>query len=156
MGIVLLDINQSDTAEEVWALQHPAYRLEAALIGVADLPPLRDTIESLQACRETFWGYRNEEGELSGAISYEQDRDGRYTLCRLMVHPNYIRQGIGSLLLEHLLSELPKPSLCSVTAEVRNLPAIALYERYGFIRMDTYQPISGIRMLRLERLLDGQ
>jgi GNAT superfamily N-acetyltransferase len=151
MGIVSLDIRLSDVAEEVWALQHPAYQVEAALIGVADLPPLRDTIESLQTCGETFGGYRCESGELSGAISYEREREGCYTLCRLMVHPDYLRQGIGSLLIEHLLFELPKPSLCSVTAEIRNMPAIALYERYGFERKDTYQPVSRITMLRLER-----
>jgi GNAT superfamily N-acetyltransferase len=151
MGIVSLDIRYSDVAEEVWALQHPAYQVEAALIGVADLPPLRDTVDSLQACEETFLGYRNESEELAGVISYEREREGCYTLCRLMVHPDHFRQGIGSVLIEHLLSELPKPSLCSVSAEIRNMPAITLYERYGFERKDTYQPVSGITMLRLER-----
>ncbi|WP_256761254.1 GNAT family N-acetyltransferase [Cohnella sp. WQ 127256] len=151
MGVILLDIRQQEVAEEVWALQHPAYRIEAALIGVADLPPLQDTIQSLQACGESFWGYRNQDGELIGAISYEREKSGYYTICRLMVHPDCLRQGIGSTLMEHLLSELPPSTFWTVTAEVRNMPAIILYERFGFVRYETFKPIPGIEMLQLKR-----
>ncbi len=151
MGITPLDITDPEAAEEVWAVQHPAYRLEAALIGVAKLPPLLDTIESLQACGETFWGYRSSERELAGVISWEKEREGYYTLCRLMVHPEFLRRGIGSLLVEHFLTELPKNSTALVTAEVRNQPAIALYKRFGFVHLDTFQPVPEITMLRLQR-----
>lgn len=61
MEIKPLDIRLQEAAEEVWALQHPAYRVEAELIGVADLPPLRDTIQTLQSCGESFLGCWNEE-----------------------------------------------------------------------------------------------
>jgi ribosomal protein S18 acetylase RimI-like enzyme len=155
MSIISLDIRQLETAEEVWALQHPAYRLEAALIGVATLPPLMDTIESLQACGEVFWGYRDPDENLAGAVSYEEEREGLYTICRLMVHPDYLRQGIGSLLVKHLLFQLPDTAICTVTAEIRNLPAIALYERCGFKRLETFKPIPEITMLRLEHSPDG-
>ena len=140
-------------AEEVWALQHPAYRAEAVLIGVSDLPPLRDTIQSLQVCGETFLGYRDENGDLVGAVSYERETAESYTICRLMVHPDFHRQGIGSSLLQHLLSEKQhnKGITWTVTAEIRNLPAIALYERYGFVRIDSFKPIQGIELIRLVR-----
>ncbi|WP_167747103.1 GNAT family N-acetyltransferase [Cohnella luojiensis] len=151
MGIVSLDIRQRETAEEIWALQHPAYRLEAALIGVSDLPPLRDTIQSLQECGETFLGYRDSQGDLVGAVSCEKEKLEHYTICRLMVHPEHLRQGIGSLLMVRLLSEKPRNATWTVTAEVRNLPAIALYERFDFIRQETFKPIPSIEMLRLVR-----
>ncbi|MCD9026080.1 GNAT family N-acetyltransferase [Cohnella silvisoli] len=154
MGIVSLNIKEQEAAEEVWALQHPAYRVEAALIGVADLPPLQDTVKSLQTCGETFWGYRDDDsGELVGAVSYEREREGerRYTICRLMVHPDFMRRGIGRLMMEHILSDTPNSAAWTVTAEIRNLPAIILYERFGFMRSETFEPIPGITMLRLER-----
>ncbi|KIL36815.1 hypothetical protein SD71_05235 [Cohnella kolymensis] len=150
MGIVTLNIKDRDTAEEVWSLQHPAYRAEAALIGVLDLPPLQDTVESLQVCGETFFGYRVPDGELAGAVSFEQEGEMQYTLCRLMVHPAYFRQGIGSQLVNHLLSELPSGAICNVTAEIRNVPAIKLYERAGFIRTETFQPVFDITMVRMQ------
>lgn len=150
MNIVEMDITDRETAEEIWSLQHPAYRAEAALIGVSDLPPLQDTVQSLQSCGEKFFGYRAADGELAGAISFEQEEDLQYTLCRLMVHPNYFRQGIGKRLVERLLSELPAAATCNVTAEIRNIPAISLYERAGFVRKDTFQPVFDITMVRMQ------
>ncbi|RKP45798.1 GNAT family N-acetyltransferase [Cohnella endophytica] len=156
MEIISLDIKDRDTAEAIWALQHPAYRSEAALIGVTDLPPLRDTVESLQACGETFLGCRDEDGELNGAISYEQDSDSaepdHYTICRLMVHPDVHRQGIGRKLLDRLLSERPPGSRWTVTAEIRNTPALSLYGRFGFVARDSFKPIPDIELLRLVRM----
>jgi ribosomal protein S18 acetylase RimI-like enzyme len=152
MGIVVaLDIKQRETAEEVWALQHPAYRVEAALIGVSNLPPLLDTVKSLQTCGESFWGYREvEEGDLIGAISFELEREGYYAIRRLMVHPDFMRRGIGSILMKHLLSQSSPFARWTVTAEIRNLPAISLYGSFGFERMDTFEPIPGVTMQRLE------
>lgn len=139
-----------EEAEEVWALQHAAYRAEAALIGVAQLPPLQDTVDALIACRERFYGLRTTAGELAGAISCETDRQGRHTICRLMVHPDYHRQGIGSKLLAYLLEREPAPSW-TVTAEARNAPALALYEKSGFVRKGSLQPAPDITLVRLER-----
>ncbi len=156
MGIVSLDITQLEAAEEIWALQHPAYRVEAALIGVADLPPLRDTVQTLRACGETFWGYRDDGGDLIGAVSFEREQEGQYTLCRLMVHPNFLRRGVGSSLIEHILTLMPNHTVLTVTAEIRNLPAIALYERYGFVRYETFKPTTEITMLRLIRSPDSE
>jgi len=151
MKIQSLNIRLRETAEEVWALQHPAYRVEAALIGVADLPPLRDTIQTLQNCGEIFLGCRNEEGELVGAVSYETDGPGRFTICRVMVHPDFMRQGIGAKLLEAALTAELSSTIWSVTAEIRNLPALRLYERFGFERAETFEPVPEITMVRLVR-----
>jgi len=141
-------------AEEVWALQHPAYRAEAALIGVSDLPPLRDTIQSLRECGETFLGYREDNGDLVGAVSYEQEEENElYTICRLMVHPDFHRQGIGRTLLQRLLhgEQVNQAITWTVTAEARNYPAIALYEGFGFVRLDSFEPMKGIKLIRLVR-----
>lgn len=142
--------DDAEAAEEVWALQHAAYRVEADLIGVADLPPLQDTVESLRQSQETFIGLRGAEGELLGVIAYEQEQEGRYTICRVMVNPDYFRQGVGSRLLTHLLDAFPGVHW-SVTAEARNLPALALYERAGFARTGAFQPAPDITLVQLER-----
>ncbi|RED56717.1 GNAT family N-acetyltransferase [Cohnella lupini] len=151
MEVRMLDIRDKEIAEEIWALQHPAYRVEAELIGVSELPPLSDTVASIQACGETFLGCRDAQGDLVGAISYEKEKDGRFTICRVMVDPGYHRQGIGKQLLQRLLAEQSPGALWSVTAEVRNIPAIGLYERFGFVGQDTFSPMQGIELLRLVR-----
>lgn len=153
MPIETIRMNDRDAVEELWALQHAAYRAEAALIGVATLPPLLDTVETLLASPERYYGFRTAEGQLVGAISCETDSEGRNTLCRLMVHPDYHRQGIGSNLLEYMLSHEPA-AVWTVTAEVRNRPALALYEKAGFVRKGTQNPVPDITLVLLERLVN--
>ncbi len=150
MIIERLDLRSEDTAEELWSLQHAAYRVEASIIGVADLPPLRETVADLMVCGETFWGCRTEDGDLVGAISTEKETEGdTVTLCRVMVHPERFRQGIGRLLLTHAIEAYPEGVRFEVTAETRNRPAIALYERLGFRAVDTFAPRPDIAMLRM-------
>jgi ribosomal protein S18 acetylase RimI-like enzyme len=151
MEIKKLHLKDSDTAEQLWELQHAAYRIEASLIGAPQsaLPPLRDTVETLRQCRETFYGYLTEDGGIAGAISLEQETPDRYVICRMMVHPERFRQGIASLLMQHVLSVVPPGSVLTVTAEIRNRPAIALYKRYGMTECKSFQPVPGITMIRL-------
>lgn len=155
MTIQRLDLADAETAEELWAMQHAAYRQEAALIGVPDLPPLRDTVESLRTCGEVFYGYRGDDGVLAGAVSLEEEPGGRFAICRMMVDPERQRQGIGSRLLEHVLAELPVGREIEVTAEARNRPAIRLYERLGFEAEDTFHPDPRVSMIRFVRTVPG-
>lgn len=62
-----------EAAERMWQLQQAAYRVEAELIGWADLPPLRETARELMDSDETFIAYM-EEGELAGALSYKKNQ----------------------------------------------------------------------------------
>lgn len=153
-----LDLTRRETAEEIWALQHRAYRLEAKTIGVSGLPPLHDTVASLQRCAERFYGEFDADDLLAGAISYLEERDGKdgpiCVICRLMVDPERLRQGIGSRLVEYVLNDRPHGTVWRVTAESRNAPAIALYENKGFVGQAACQPVSGISMIRFERAPD--
>ncbi|TJY38527.1 GNAT family N-acetyltransferase [Cohnella pontilimi] len=142
-----LHLSVPDTAEQLWALQHAAYREEAKRIGVSDLPPLRDTIASLQACRETFYGCYNEDGELIGAVSTEEEAPGKTVICRMMVRPDQFRQGIGSRLLRHVIGAAEPSSELTVTSEIRNEPALRLYEGHGFRRVSTFSPAPDIQMV---------
>jgi ribosomal protein S18 acetylase RimI-like enzyme len=146
-----LNLSVLETAEQLWAMQHAAYREEAKRIGVADLPPLKDTMASLQASKETFYGCFSEDGDLTGAISTEEEAPGKTVICRMMVRPDQFRRGIGSLLLEHVISEAAPVGELSVTAEIRNEPALRLYERYGFRRVRTFSPAPDVTMVLFSR-----
>jgi hypothetical protein len=66
-----IDIAAGEWAEAVLRLQLRSYAVEARLIGFPDLPPLQDTVATLQQCGEWFYGYMKL-GQLAGAISYER------------------------------------------------------------------------------------
>jgi len=143
-----LDLTDLEAAEEIWALQHAAYRQEAALIGAAELPPLRETVVSLQCSEEAFYGFYSADDELTGVVSVK-DADGRMTICRMMVDPAYFRQGIASALLQYLTDDAFPGRTWMVNAEVRNVPAIRLYEQSGFERTEVWHPSPGLTMARM-------
>lgn len=71
------------------------------------------------------------------------------TLFNIAVDPDYQRQGLGRVLLKHLIDELEKRGVATLWLEVRasNAAAIALYESLGFneatIRRNYYPTTDG-------------
>ncbi|OAN14513.1 GNAT family N-acetyltransferase [Exiguobacterium undae] len=99
-------------------LQQRAYQVEADLIGVSDSPPLQQTPAQLVHEQPSGYVYCLDE-QLVGALTIEQE-----TITRLVVAPDYFRQGIA----KHLLH--------FVSTAAANLPAIALYQQFGFRQVD--------------------
>lgn len=128
--IQLLNHRQKEIADQLLAVQLPAYQIEAELIQFNGIPQLNDTSQSLMSSDEIFLGYF--EGlKLAGFISYTETKE-LIDICRLVVHPNYFRKGIASLLLTYLLSTKQSVQQIVVTTGAKNTPAIRLYERFGF------------------------
>ena len=69
-----------------------------------------------------------------GGILWAPD-EGQIT--NIATHPNHRRGGMGAAVLEHLIKEARSRGCeqLSLEARVSNIPAIALYERYGFLKM---------------------
>lgn len=141
--ICSLSLDHRDTVQQIWALQHMAYPLEAELIGFTELPPLMDTFESISSCGETFYGYVSEDGELVGAIAVELEED-QVTISRMMVHPGHFRKGIAASLIQHVLDLYSAASLFVVSTGTKNTPAVTLYEKFGFKPKDTFEVAPGV------------
>jgi ribosomal protein S18 acetylase RimI-like enzyme len=135
-AVIPLDLDDTTTVLRILQLQQCAYQTEARLAGFREPPLLPDGIPSIRQSGEAFFGLftgsPESDAQLIGAIS-AADRGRSTELCRLMVHPDFMRQGIASALLEHLLAAYPQSPLFTVTVNARNAPAIALYEKFGFI-----------------------
>lgn len=59
-------------------------------------------------------------------------------ITNIATHPDARRCGMGAAVLEHLIEEACSRECCemlSLEARVSNIPAISLYERYGFLKM---------------------
>jgi ribosomal protein S18 acetylase RimI-like enzyme len=145
-----LDINDPATAEAVLALQRRAYRVEADLIGSQAIPPLRETLEELQACGESFLGAFID-GRLAAAISWRFDA-ATIDIHRLIVDPDQFRRGLGTALVRSLLESEPGAARAIVQTGAENEPAAALYLREGFQRVDEVS-LGGVRVARFAKHL---
>ncbi|MBT2669665.1 GNAT family N-acetyltransferase [Streptomyces sp. ISL-14] len=119
----------SDYGQQLFKLQKEAYKVEADIIGFADIPPLLETYEQFIHCHETFLCYLKGDA-LAGAISFSKE-NGQMLICRMVVHPDYFRQGIANALL-HALQLQGDWEKISVSTGKMNLPARNLYEKNGF------------------------
>ncbi len=129
--IIKLDITDNEIAEKVLNIQIPSYSVEATLIGFNEIPLLKETIDSLKKCGETFFGFLIE-GELAGAISFKIEGHV-LDIHRLMVHPNHFRKGIAKALfyfVEHNFGDL---SEMIVSTGTDNIPAVNFYQNFGFV-----------------------
>jgi GNAT superfamily N-acetyltransferase len=149
--LVPLDLADRALADEVLSLQRSAYRVEAELIGSDGIPPLRETLEELQASGETFLG-AFVEGRLAGAISWKLD-DGTLDLHRLVVDPSRFRDGIGTALVRAALGSEPDAERAIVQTGAENGPARRLYLREGFTERDEIEVAPGLRVTRFEKRL---
>lgn len=142
-----LSFETNEQALRLLQLQMAAYRVEAELIGFADIPPLKDTMDSIRASKETFYGYL-EEGVLAGAIAYETEGD-TVTISRMMVHPGYFRRSIAGKLLRHVFALESGAARYVVSTGVLNVPALKLYEGAGFQEHSRREIAPGIELITL-------
>lgn len=138
-------------AKEILATQTPSYREEAKWIQSDAIPYLRDTVETIMECGETFYGYR-EEGSLIGFISYKKDHH-IVDIHRLVVHPDHFRKGIGRLLLQYLLNHEKQTGTFIVQTGSKNIPAKKLYITSGFQEKSTITVEPGVSLTRFEKVL---
>ena len=129
-----IDITNPDVSKEVLNIQIPSYNVEAKIIDFYDIPPLKDTVQSLQQCGETFFGYYLN-NELCGVISIKVD-DRVIDIHRLMVHPKHFRKGIAKKLLNFIEVELENFEAIVVSTGTKNEPAVSFYLRNGFLKIE--------------------
>lgn len=119
-----------NSVNDVLQLQFLSFKVEADLIEFYEIPPLKDTIESLQKCGETFFGYYID-NELCGVISYKNENK-ELDIHRLMVHPNHFRKGIARELLEYIQKNEVGYETIIVATGSKNAPAVRFYQYNGF------------------------
>ncbi|MFN3432380.1 MAG: GNAT family N-acetyltransferase [Candidatus Sericytochromatia bacterium] len=147
--VKLLNLKDRGLAERVLSLQYESYLVEAELMGLQDLPPMRETPELLRSSGETFWG-SFDGPELVGVLSTTEQ--GAVTeICRLAVAPSHFRRGIASRLLAHALGMAGPDATCLVSTGLANGPAIALYMKYGFLESARREVEPGVWLISLTR-----
>jgi ribosomal protein S18 acetylase RimI-like enzyme len=151
MSLPILPLNLANpvTVNRLWYLQQQAYRVEAALIGFAEIPPLLETMEELQAAKDAFFGFYHG-AALAGAIACET-HDNALEITRLVVDPHFFRQGIAQKMLSFIAQQYSHYAIMRVSTGSKNEPALQLYLKNGFLVVRTTSIAPGIGLTHLER-----
>lgn len=149
--IVKLNLQDEFTLDDLWSLQHKAYRLEAEIIGFRDIPPLLETREMLSRVNEEFYGCMSAAEELLGAAAVLEESPGKLTVTRMMVSPDHFRQGVAGRLLEYIFDRYARMEQFIVSTGKLNLPAVKLYTKHGFIPVSTEEVAPGVELLEFHR-----
>lgn len=125
-----LNLSDEKVINDILTLQKVSYMIEADLIGFYDIPPLKDTVDSLKECGETFYGYYFND-VLAGIISYKI-KANILDIHRVSVHPSYFRKGIAHSLLHFVEDVHNHVNQLVVSTGKANIPAVSLYLKNGF------------------------
>ncbi|PFE01286.1 GNAT family N-acetyltransferase [Bacillus cereus] len=142
-------ITSFDVASAILAIQIPAYEIEATYINSTAIPRLYDTVEDIQNCNETFYGYILE-NKLIGFISFVNEGT-IIDIHRLVISPDYFHRGIATKLLLHLFSICSETSKYIVQTGKANIPALSLYKKHGFIEITDIVLPDGLVLTQLEK-----
>jgi ribosomal protein S18 acetylase RimI-like enzyme len=142
-----------EVARAIHGVQMLAYAQEAALLGVASLPPMRLTVEQLQASDEHFQA-AHLSSTLVGAVGVIDKPEASMTIINsLVVHPAHQRSGVATRLLLQVLAASDAASV-RVSTGAGNEPALALYRKHGFVEYKHWfigpEPLALVA-LKLER-----
>lgn len=148
---IKLDLQDDITVDELWSMQHKAYRLEAELIGFREIPPLMETRDMLRRSGEDFYGYFGANGDLMGAVATEEESPGKLTITRMMVNPDFFRQGVASNLLENVFRQHGEMEQFIVSTGKLNVPAVSLYTKYGFVAVGSEEVAPGVELIEFHR-----
>ena len=119
-------------AEEILSLQKLAYRSEAEIYNDFNIPPLLQTLESIEKDFEKqFFLKARADGKIIGSVR-AYAKEGTCYIGRLIVHPDFQNQGIGRTLMneiEKIFNHCERFELFTGDRSERNL---YFYQKLGY------------------------
>jgi len=148
--IVQLDNSKHEMAYDMKKVFHDSYAVEAKLLKAEEFPPLKRTLEEYITTDTVFFGYFSDE-KISAIVEIRSN--GQIThIQSLVVSPEFFRQGIASDLMKFVLENFQTEEVFVETG-VDNIPAIMLYEKFGFKQVKEWDTDCGIRKVKLVKLV---
>ncbi|WP_286269171.1 GNAT family N-acetyltransferase [Thalassotalea hakodatensis] len=133
-------------AQQIHRTFQRSYLIEAQLIGVSDFPPLQRSIEDIAHSKTLFYGFFDNSN--LAAVIEVSFANKHLAIESLVVDPDHFRKGIAGKLLTFILAHFSYHSV-SVETAVVNIPAITLYQKFGFEERKRFTPSYGIEKIAM-------
>jgi ribosomal protein S18 acetylase RimI-like enzyme len=138
-------------AREILDLQKLAYRSEAEIYGVYDIPPLTQSLAEMQVeLEEQLVLKAVEEGRIVGSVrAYLQD--GTCHIGRLIVHPSYQNRGIGTRLMGEVEGRFDQATRYELFTGHRSERNLYLYRKPGYRPFQKEEISTELTLVYLEK-----
>jgi len=146
--IKLLNQKNLNLAKKIYHVFQRSYAIEAKILKALDFPPLKRTTEDFIQSDTQFYGCYSGQ-ELAAVIELDINEESIH-IQSLVVDPAFFRLGIAGKLIEFVFNNF-ETRYFTVETGVDNMPAVKLYEKYGFAEIKQYDTDHGIRKIRLEK-----
>ena len=138
--------------QEILDLQYIAYQSETRLLGNDDIHPLRQTIDEVEQefAVGTFLKLIDENNKIIGSVR-AYVRDKTLFIGKLIVHPDYQGQGLGTKLLYEIERVCPHDR-CELFTSSKSQRNIQLYQRVGYKVFKEQDVSDNLKFIYLEKL----
>jgi ribosomal protein S18 acetylase RimI-like enzyme len=122
----------ADDAPDILELQKIAYQKEAIRYDDWTIPPLTQTLPEIQKDFENGLFLKAVKADrIVGSVRAFLDMD-TCKIARLIVHPDYQRNGIGSWLMKNIESAFPDAKRFELFTGTKSTDNIRLYRKHGY------------------------
>ena len=151
MAVKIVPANIDDTPE-ILELQKLAYQKEAILYDDWTIPPLTQTLSEIQAeCENSVFLKAQWETRIVGSVRASFD-SGTCKIGRLIVHPDYQRKGIGSLLMKKIEASFPNAKRLELFTGTKSADNIRLYKKLGYKKYHQQDLSQKVRIVFMEKI----
>lgn len=139
-------------AEAILLLQKTAYQSEAAIYDDFSLPPLTETLDQLRGLFPSHRFLKAVAGQQIVGSVRGVVREGACQIGRLIVHPAWRRQGLGTRLLQSLEAQFPEAERFELFTGHQSTGNLRLYEKLGYSRTKTIVVHQRLQLVYLEKI----
>ncbi|MDM8535657.1 GNAT family N-acetyltransferase [Desulfobacterales bacterium HSG17] len=156
MKIIEADI---EDAQKILELQKLAYKQEAEIYQDFNIPPLLQTLEEIkkEIGQQIFLKTIDGNKIIIGSVRAYSDNDSCF-IGRLIVHPKWQRQGIGTKLMHNIEACFPNIQRCELFTGTKSTQNIKLYKRLGykpFKELVVNKSLSLVYMEKISKITNG-
>lgn len=154
MVIEEIRIEPADVSEasQILEIQKAAFRYEAEIYDRDDLPPVRQTLESMIEDFDKYDFFKaSYNREIIGSVRALVIGDTCY-IGRLIVLPSYHKRGIGSRLMDSLEQKYAGCRFELFTGK-KSLDNIRFYSKRGYTIYDEFSEADNIVLVKMEKQL---
>ena len=142
---------EREDLQKILQLQYLSYQSEAALFGSRDIPPLKQTLDEVIAEYNNgiILKMTDAHDVIIGSIRAKES-NGTVYIGKLMVHPDYRRNGYGTKLLTEIEKYFPNKRYELFTS-TRSINNIRLYQNLGYKIFDRKAITDELQFVYMEK-----